>query len=694
MIRNTLLFATLLAAFATAADKPAPATFTNSIGMKFARIPAGDFAMGQDGPQREYDKNGGWFRTASTRFDEADWDERPVHTVVIRTAFSMAATEVTNAQYEQFDPSHKQHRRRGGVSSADDEAVTFVTWDNAVAFCRWLSKKEGRPYRLPTEAEWEYAARAGTRTLFHTGDRLPRGYHKWITDEGFRKLYYQNTGMPEEYSTTTGLNLRVGQTAPNAWGLYDMHGNVEEWCLDWYGPYEPGRQADPLGRSQGDFRVTRGGSHSAVTRLLRSANRSGRLPEDRNHKTGFRVVQGKMPKGKPLPPPPPARYRVGVSRQDAPVKPIDPDRPFFRGPIVYMKVPPKSYGPLFYAHNHSPGLAECPNGDLLAVWYTCIDEGGDELAVAASRLPRGAPEWQDASPFWDQPDANDHAPKLWFDGRHTLFFFSNGLTTDLVRTSTDNGVTWSKARMIEPHGELANRPFRTRDGSIVIPHDSRKLSLILSKDEGKTWSFTEVAPTDDWKPTASAQRLAGIHNATVQLSDGRLLALGRTDKPEIQERFGFHMPMSLSSDMGKTWQVSASDFPAVSSGQRPAMIRLAEGPLLFCSYTDQARDWAKRKGLAFRDSSGKEFTGYGLFAALSFDEGKTWPVRKLVTPGVPERTHPGIDQSEFTLNGTMAERSGYLALTQARDHTIHLISSKNHYTFNLAWLKQPPASPR
>ena len=119
-------------------------TSVNSVGMKFVRIQPGSFLMGQD--------KGG------------DWDERPVHKVDITQSFGISATEVTNAQYEQFDPEHRVLRGKLGFSERDDEAVVFVSWHEAAEFCDWLSKKEDKPYRLPTEAEWEYACRADTET--------------------------------------------------------------------------------------------------------------------------------------------------------------------------------------------------------------------------------------------------------------------------------------------------------------------------------------------------------------------------------------------------------------------------------------------------------------------------------------------------------------------------------------------------
>jgi formylglycine-generating enzyme required for sulfatase activity len=676
---------------AALADAPQP--LTNSIDMKLVRIEPGTFLMGQDGPATDCKMN-----KHPAEFDRADWDEKPAHKVTITQPFHIGAREVTLGQFRQFKPEHRVH---GG----DDEATTGVSWNVATEFCAWLSKKEGKAYRLPTEAEWEYACRAGTTTLFNTGDTLPAGSQRWFGDAGRRQLYFGTGTMPPEYQVIEGPpSLRVAQNAPNAWGLFDMHGNVAEWCADWYGPYEAGAQTDPPGRSDGDFRVFRGGAHSNFTRLVRSANRGAWIPESASNSIGFRVVLGETPKGAFLPPPAPPLNAQNVSQVPAKIELPRADVPFFSGPKPFVKIPPASSGPLFSWHNHSPAITECPNGDLLAVWYSCVDEGGSELCNAASRLRLGATEWEPASPFWDGADVNDHAPKLWWDGDRTIWHFARGLTENIVRTSTDNGATWSKARSIFPHGELSNQLLRTRAGHLLITHDSRTTGLVSSHDGGKTWSAIELAKRDsaaDIRPGGTGHRPPGIHAPIVELADGSIMAISRQDLPEDQARFHLKTPMSISRDEGKTWTFSESEFPAISSTQRAAMIRLREGtgpgssngPLLLCSYTDQARDWKARKGMTFKAAGGSEFTGFGLFAALSFDDGKTWPVRRLITPGGPARELPSIDRGISTFSDTMSEHSGYLAVTQTRDGRVQLISSKNHYVFNLAWLKQLPPAP-
>ncbi len=677
------ILAALLLACATA-DAAEGGALTNSLGMKLVPIAPGTFLMGQDGPAADYN-----VKAHAAKFDDADWDERPAHQVTLSTAFHIGATEVTLGQFRRFQPKFAPGR------GAEEDAVTGVSWHEAMGFCEWLSKQEQRPYRLPTEAEWEYACRAGTTTLFHTGDALPAGFHKWPADTGLRDRFFPDGKLPSEFraDTAKGDLVRVAQTPANAWGLFDLHGNVSEWCADWYGPYEAAAQTDPLGRSDGDFRVIRGGSHSMQTRLLRSANRSAWLPEARSDKTGFRVVLGTLPPGSLLPPAPPALHAQNVSQVPLKLPTPTAEAPFFARPKPFVIVPPGSSGPLFSGHNHSPAIAECPNGDLLAVWYSCVDEAGSELNNLASRLRRGATEWEPASLFWDGADINDHAPKLWWDGERTLFHFARGQWENIVRTSTDNGATWSKARAVQPMCEWGNAPVRTREGHLVITCDTSTASVNVSRDGGQTWTYPEITSRADARRDGSPARHAGIHAPIVQLADGRLMTIGRLNTPAEQEKFGGKTPASYSSDWGKTWTHTPTEFPAISSVQRAVLMRLREGPLLLCSFTDQRANWRERKGLPFPAADGKEFTGYGLFAAVSFDDGKTWPVRKLLTPGGPERSLPSIDRSTFVLSETMAESGGYLAATQTRDGRVQLLSSKNHYVFNLAWLQQRPPAP-
>jgi len=661
-------------------------SFTNSIGMKMVRIEQGSFQMGKScrqvpdeltGPLSYPTRqaleslfpNGDPDRFAITvqHVRNGDFDEKPAHNVTISRPFYIGAFEVTNAQYEKFEPSHKRLRGKNGFSKDDNEAVVFVNWNDAKAFCDWLSQKEGLPYRLPTEAEWEYACRAGTTTNYWTGRLLPKAFHKNA----------RRTSFTEAQDI---VPLTVGQTPPNPWRLYDMHGNVEEWCYDWYGTYERFEQTDPVGRADGDFKVTRGGSHGTNLYYLRSANRMGTLPQNRNWLIGFRVVIGEMPDTMPLPVTAPRRYQFNV-RQEKATK-YEPgycaDKPYFKGPRRYVKIPKGSTGPLFYHHNHDAAIVECRNGDLLAIWYTCVEDRGRELAVAASRLRHGQQEWEPASPFWDSPDRNDHCPALWFDGKDTIYHF-NGLCVAgkweplavIMRISRDNGATWSKARLIVPeHGfrQMVGEPvFRTQDGAIVFGADAEHGSTIwISRDEGRTW-------------TEPGGKINGIHAGIVQLKDGRLMALGRN------QNINGWMPMSISTDMGRTWHAGASVFPPVTGGQRAVLIRLKEGPLFFASF---APDIGKFRPTPDGQRPPRHIAN--LFGAVSPDEGRTWPIRRIITDCRSDHPVDTIDNAPVLMNPHNSEPLGYLSACQDAFGVIHLISSTNHYAFNLAWLKASP----
>ncbi len=678
----------------------------NSIGMKLMPIQPGTFTMGQDGPPLEDYLRQKRFQDLHKVIDRIDFDEKPAHQVTITRGFHIGVTEVTVAQYRQFDPDFKKKDPKD--KPADDDAASGVTWDKAVAFCEWLSGKEGRKYRLPTEAEWEYACRAGTTTLFHTGNSLPDRHQKWFGEENYRGAYFPPGPMPREYEwriagkpamnlkqgEIIGLShpveelraggagsMRVGRKTPNAWGLHDMHGNVAEWCGDWYGPYAGGAQVDPLGRIDGDYRVFRGGFHSSLVRFLRSANRGSWVTNSASNRIGFRVVQGELPKGQLLPLAEPPLNARGVSQKVPPVAPGSMEVPFFEGPKPFVRIPEGAVGPVFVSQNHSPSITECPNGDLLAVWFSTIGETDLTTANAASRLRLGAKEWEPASAFWDAQDVNDHAPKVWWDGDNTIYHFVEARQhgDNLVRRSTDNGVTWSKPEVHRARGESAGNPIRLKDGTIAMPFDFSGLSV--SHDNGKTWSEKgrDRRGQDVIQPGRQGPFIAGIHSPIVELADGRLMAYARLSAQDpVQKQFNLKMPVSYSSDLGATWKWEQSEFPVVSNTQRPAMLRLKEGPILLCSFTDEARTPRnQRAGLTFK-SAGGDYTGYGLFAAVSFDEGKSWPYRRLIAPE----------------GKTTTDINGYLAVTQARDNRVQLITSKDHYVFNLAWLKALPLAPK
>jgi len=632
----------------------------NSSEIEMIEIPSGFFYMGSNGLGENY-------------------DEKPIHKVNISKPFKMSVTEVTNAQYEQFNPEHRQLRGKYGFSKDDNEAVINVSWYDAMAFCEWLSKKESKNYRLPTEAEWEYACRAGTYSAFSTGDRLPKTSLK----------------NHEKHESFAPVLLTVGQSPANAFGLYDMHGNVEEWCLDWYGPYQSQEVTDPIGYKDGEFKVTRGGSHGTLPVFLRSANRMAMLPEDKHYMTGFRVVEAEYPKSEYL-----VNTLVVPAINQTESRWADLNRePVFMEPVEYVRQPGCNTPTPYYLHNHCPAITWCPNGDLLAIWFSTDSEFGREMAIWGSRLKQGAGEWEKASFFYKVPDRNMTGSSLFYDKDTKTLYHTNGIEAAgwwrnlaiVMRTSTDNGATWSKGNLIVPEHTLRNQViagmFKTKEGYLIQPCDAGPgnddgSAIHVSKDGGKTWADPSSTKLKNFKQNETGGSIAGIHTGVVQLKNGSLMAFGRGNSiaNEAGEK---KMPMSISKDMGATWTYYASEFPPVSGGQRLVLTRLKEGPILLVSFTHHPLRSPGEKGGMMIDGVKKN----GIYAALSYDEGKTWPVKKLITDGKYRFMDGGAWTGHFVMDETNAEPRGYFAATQSPDGIIHLISSKNHYRFNLKWLE-------
>ena len=267
--------------------------------LEMVLIPAGSFVMGDD---RGLD------------------DEKPVHKVTITKPFYLGQYEVTVAQFRrfvkatgyatdaekgtgfqgafgwnsdtmQFKMNEKYSWRSTGFAQSDAHPVVNVSWNDAMEFCKWLSREEGKTYRLPTEAEWEYACRAGTTTRYsHGNDSEGSAKVGNVADAAFEAQFPELKGLIKS-SDGFAYTSPAGSFLPNPFGLYDMHGNVWEWCADWYDAeyYAKSPTNDPGGPATGEERAYRGGGWFNCTRGCRSASRSGSVTENRNLTLGFRV---------------------------------------------------------------------------------------------------------------------------------------------------------------------------------------------------------------------------------------------------------------------------------------------------------------------------------------------------------------------------------------------------------------------
>ncbi len=298
----------------------------NSLGMAFVKIPAGEFLMGSDESPESLAR--AYPQLPRERFELLQ-DEGPVHRVRITKAFWMGRHEVTVGQFRRFveasgyvpeseadgtggygwradyNPSTTRRGdafegrdkryswRNPGFPQGEDHPVVNITWNDAEALAAWLTKTEGRRYRLPTEAEWEYACRAGTRTAFSSGDApetLAGAANVFDQDAAVNWPQWQRYALAAHDGHA--FTAPVGSHAPNAFGLYDMHGNAWEWVSDWHDEqyYARSPLVDPKGPAEGSVKVRRGGSWHTWPLYARSAYRNWNSPQTRYTLVGFRLV--------------------------------------------------------------------------------------------------------------------------------------------------------------------------------------------------------------------------------------------------------------------------------------------------------------------------------------------------------------------------------------------------------------------
>jgi formylglycine-generating enzyme required for sulfatase activity len=736
--------------------------------LEFAEIPAGSFVMGADldpkyitaGPEE------GW-RSIFIQ------DEFPAREVTISKSFAISKYEITNAQYEAFDPDHR--RWRGNfvdLSTKDNEAVVYVSWEDVVLYTRWLSEADTQyDYRLPTEAEWEYVARAGTSAPYSDGmngdiyelnpmneQEMETMNYQWpypfTWSNGCRswvKWLPENcTGVEDVYPNKYDIrdaDLTVGTGDPNGLGVYDIMGNVEEWVLDWYGLYDPDETVDPVGPSMGDFKVSRGGSHNNHIQHMRSANRMSSAVNDMHYMLGFRVVR--VPKGRQLPGPSleqaiypwaenvtQGHYQWNASSAE----------PVFSIHSLYELVPQKEdgshygsdaqmqqfgfdpdrevpilTGPL-YTHNHSPTITWCKNGDLLVSWFSGESEIGPELTLLACRgvrQPDGSLEWTPPAEFLKAADRNMHSSNLLNNsvsvesGSGEAFTLHQMASIGVAgrwdklalgyRKSSDNGATWSPIEMVleldhalNDGASMQGNMFERSNGDLVFVTDDESDSvfntgsLVVSEDGGNTWTRRGHSST-----TPGEQRIAGLHAAVLEIDDRNgdgepdLLAIAR-DKGKY---FDGKAPQSISYDGGDTWERSPTVFPSISSGRRFSMIRLRYTPeqeeypgvvpILFVGFADE--------GFPARNGEGAIEEIKGMYAAVSFDEGKTWKVehRRVLSDLQGDSTmelHTAPWQRTDVISRNTGQDGGYMIATQTPDGMIYLTDGKLVYQFTLPWV--------
>jgi formylglycine-generating enzyme required for sulfatase activity len=246
------------------AERQKHPNFVACLDVQMQFVPSGRFTMG-----------------SNTR--DAAPNEVPVFSATM-SCFYMSRFPITNVQYERFDPAHKSKR---ATWANDLHPVVYVSWAEAEAYCKWLSKRQGKKFRLPTEAEWEYAASGGESRAFPWGDQLHAGYLANFADAR-TNLLWRDPSIDDGYAESSPVGTYPRGASP--FGFEDMAGNVHEWCLDWIGPY-PGREvANPRGAASGRQRVYRGGSWRSRASSLRTTARSSNSPEYSSNDVGFRIV--------------------------------------------------------------------------------------------------------------------------------------------------------------------------------------------------------------------------------------------------------------------------------------------------------------------------------------------------------------------------------------------------------------------
>jgi len=474
--------------------------WTNSLGMTFVRVMPGTFTMGTGDGHRIQDSG------------STDYDEQPAHEVTITKPFYMLQNKVSQTHYQQS----------GLPGSASD-----ISWDNADAFCQWLSQQDGMSYRLPTEAQWEYV--------------------------------YENPGQ-----------------------VQNMSGR--EWTNDWHGVYLANYLVDPVGPSTGLLKVVRRDGQDREAFPPNATSSPWPLPN-----MSFRVVMEFDPPEQAFVGPPPFPQAAIKQSAAAALQGPNPSVPYFTVRFA-ISIPPDNSGvgdasvlgvcPSVMYHQHSPGFEVMPNGDALAVWFSAYEgEFEDDVRFVQGRLRYGSDRWDLPTLFYDFKHMNEQSGLLWTENDGTVWFLGGGRIDGSDRLpfkvgkSTDSGATWTLwlPRISGGVDNFTPQPcqnaFRSPAGDLYFAMDAGGGESFLwrSQDNGTTWRDT-------------GGRTNGRHSTVVPLNNGTVLSIGGKNTD-----IDGYMPQCTSSNWGGSWgNERRTPFSELGSNQRPCVIRMLNAKLAFC----------------------------------------------------------------------------------------------------------------
>lgn len=538
-------------------------------------IPAGTFQMGQAPGERDAYPN----------------KETPQHAVTLSRGFWMGRFEVTKAQWQAVMET-RPWEGRAQVSSDPQTPAVYISWEAAEAFTRRLSQQLGVDSRLPTEAEWEFACRAGTTTRFPWGDDLD---YTAIDDHAW---WRGNVPAGEEACARP-----VGQKHSNAWGLYDMSGNVSEWCQDWHGYYFDGRSVDPVGPSVAAHKVLRGGGWTATGGRCRSSRRDHEEVTAEHSHIGFRVALGAPVAGEPGAP---QFTDVFVAGQD--------------GVSTYR----------------IPAMLTAPDGTLLA-FCEARKESQDDASPTDMVLRRSLDEGKTWLPMQTlvpgtglEALMNPCAVVNQAKGEVVLVGINAHKTSPghhrcLVLKSKDNGATWSVPRditeaIVHPDDRFVPGPgvgVQMANGRLVIPGYTGEASVEMEENFRSCVMYSDDGG-ETWTMGATVGELSD-ESQVVSLNDGKLMLnmrgnMGRSCRG-----------VATSADGGATWSGVRWDAVLNECPCQASILRYGKGD----SGTDQLL-------FANPDNFGEL---YGVVertkmtVRMSHDGGQTWPVKRLIHAG-------------------------------------------------------------